>query len=488
MSISSAFANALTGLSAASKRTEIISGNVANALTEGYARRSIVASASVLAGQGGGVRVEGVQRATDPRVTADRRVAEAGLGAASTLSEAEARVSQAYGAAGDDASLPMRSAAFEVALRDLSGSPESSALQRELLDAATRLVDGVRGVSAAIDALRMDADAAISREIDTLNSTLAEVQDLNAEIRKANALSAPTAALEQQRQDAVDAIASIVPVRSILREGGAIALYTTNGAALLDGTARPLEFTPTGTITADMTLAGGALSGVTIDGRQLSVGRADEGGVLDGGSLGAHFRTRDDLGVAAHAQIDGFAQDLASRFEDPAADPTQTPGAAGLFTDAGSALDPSDTIGLAGRLQVNAAVDPDRGGELYRLRDGLYATASGEEGEDDILKALLGNFAELRAAPAETRVNVRTGAVDLAGRISALRGQSAGSAELAASTRRGRYERLTQEESGATGVNTDDELSNLILVEEAYSANAKVLQVVDSLMKRLLEI
>jgi flagellar hook-associated protein 1 FlgK len=37
-------------------------------------------------------------------------------------------------------------------------------------------------------------------------------------------------------------------------------------------------------------------------------------------------------------------------------------------------------------------------------------------------------------------------------------------------------------------VDTDQELAHLLLVEQAYAANARVLQTVDMLLKRLMEI
>ena len=46
---------------------------------------------------------------------------------------------------------------------------------------------------------------------------------------------------------------------------------------------------------------------------------------------------------------------------------------------------------------------------------------------------------------------------------------------------------LAERETHAIGVDTDGELQSLILVEQSYAANARVLTVVDTLMKLLLE-
>ena len=54
MSMSAALNNALSGLTASSRRAQVISDNVANALTPGYARRSVTVAAHVVGGEGQG--------------------------------------------------------------------------------------------------------------------------------------------------------------------------------------------------------------------------------------------------------------------------------------------------------------------------------------------------------------------------------------------------------------------------------------------------
>ena len=46
---------------------------------------------------------------------------------------------------------------------------------------------------------------------------------------------------------------------------------------------------------------------------------------------------------------------------------------------------------------------------------------------------------------------------------------------------------LAESEMNATGVDTDGELQSLMLVEQTYAANARVLSVIDDLMQLLLE-
>ena len=86
MSLTGSLSNALSGLTAAASAAEVVSANVSNALTEGYGRRSVEVSAHSLGGNGAGVTVNGVYRSVDQQTIAERRLADASVGAYSTQS------------------------------------------------------------------------------------------------------------------------------------------------------------------------------------------------------------------------------------------------------------------------------------------------------------------------------------------------------------------------------------------------------------------
>ncbi len=62
MSVSGALFNALSGLTAAARGVEVVSTNIANAMTDGFGRRELELGARALAGRGTGVTVTGVKR------------------------------------------------------------------------------------------------------------------------------------------------------------------------------------------------------------------------------------------------------------------------------------------------------------------------------------------------------------------------------------------------------------------------------------------
>ncbi|GAB1360860.1 flagellar hook-associated protein FlgK [Rhodobacter sp.] len=483
MSITSALNSALTGLSATSRQAEAVSSNVANATTPGYARRSVSLSALTLGGWGQGVAVLGTTRDVDSFLVADRRVAQAAAGDRDVRAAFLRQMETIFGSPTDPGSLSARVAAFDATLLEAASRPESEARLSATVDAARLIAKALNQSSDAVQVQRLRADGQIAAAVEDLNSALKQVRVLNNEITALVGAGRDVAALMDQRQQVVDRISTIVPVREIAREHGQIALMTAGGAVLLDGKEAVFEFTPVHSVVPEMTQAAGGLSGLTLNGRPMPT--AGETSLVLGGSLAGLFAVRDDLAVQGQAKLDALARDMVERFTAAGLDPTLAPGAAGLFTDHGGAFDPTDEIGLAGRIALNISVDPQAGGEAWRLRDGLGAAVQGTTGNASLLIALSEALITARptasaAVPAASR-SLAGLTSDLLSLISTDR--LAADAEQAFVT--ARFAALDEMEK-AGGVDTDQELQALLVIEKNYAANAKVIQAVDDMLETLL--
>jgi len=485
MSVTSALAGALSGLSATSRQAEILSSNVANATTPGYARRQVSLGSAVLAGHGQGVQVLGVTRDVDKQLLGERRLAQAGGGDRDVRAAFLARMEQALGTPDSAGSLAARLAAFDQALVEAAGRPDSQARLTGIATTAKSLAEGLASATRDIQSARATADRQIGDQVGRLNSTLAQLQDLNVELRSFTGAGRDISALLDQRQQLVDQISSIIPVREISRDLNQIALVTTGGATLLDGSAAVIGFSPTHTITPEMTQASGGLSGLSINGRPYDT--AGSASPILGGSLGALFAVRDDLAVSAQGKLDAVARDLVERFASPAVDPTLAPGVPGLFTDAGAAFDPLDEAGLAGRLSLNAAADPAQGGALFRLRDGLGAVTEGPAGNGTLITALHTALTGTRPlsstgfAAGSRSFAALTG--DLMSDASALRLSAQSEQSFAAA----KLTALTDLEA-QNGIDTDQEMQDLLVIEKNYAANAKVIQAVADMIDTLIRL
>ena len=484
MSMSSALSNALSGLTASSRSAETVSSNIANALTDGYGRRELDLSSRVLGGQGSGVHIDGTSRIVDQVVISDRRLADASLGSSSTRAGFLERIENVIGEPGESGSLSDRLSGLDAAFIEAASRPDSEPRLQNILRSAQGLATHLNTISNEIQSQRTQADQSISKQVSKLNKALKGIEQLNKAILTQNSSGRDASALMDQRQQLVDQISSIVPMRAVSRERGQIALITTGGAVLLDGRAAELGFTSVGLITEDMTLGAGSLSGLTLNGNPVST---TDNGIMAGGSLTALFEVRDELATSAQDNLDAVARDLIERFQDPAVDTTLGATDAGLFTDAGSFFNTANEAGLSSRISINTRVDPVAGGAVWRLRDGIGAVTQGDVGNASLIQKLSSALLETQVPASGGFSGAARSATGLAGDYLSIISAQQQSAETEIAFATTKVDTLKEQEL-RSGVDTDYEMQQLLLVEQAFAANARVMKTIDDLIDTLLRI
>lgn len=481
MSISSALTNAMTGLRAAGRTSEVISANIANASTPSYGVRTLAVSSSQI----GGVFIDGVNRSVNPSLLSDLRLSDADFAARSLTNAFLSDLENILGTPDQPSSLAAHLSEFENSLILATSRPDAPERLRGAIDAARDLTTLISSASDDIQTARSNADRTIQIEVDRLNTALINVKDLNSQITRTISRGGDASSLLDSRQAVVDEISQIVPIRQVARSNGQIALYSTGGAILLDGGASEIGFNAVNQVTPFMRIESGGLSGLAINGYPV---RTDsERGALGGGTLGAQFEIRDELGTNAQDQLDALARDLIERFQDPAVDATLNSGDAGLFTDDGSAFDPLNETGVSARLTVNPQADDRQGGEPWKLRDGLNAAVPGDVGDSRLLQSLSAALTDVRApasgdfgAGAFSAINLVS---TLTSQVAADRFRSEQSLAFASS----RFDELTQQML-SEGVDTDQELQRLLIVEQSYAANVRLIETADEMLQSILRI
>ncbi len=483
MSISGSLSNALSGLTAAARSVEVVSSNVSNALTDGYGRRELELSSRSLGGRGAGVAINGVYRRVDEKVISERRLADAAMGQSSTAMGFLSDLEKALGSPEDPQSLTGVINQLETSLIESASRPDSQSRLNAVLSATKGLAAKFNQVSDRIQSLRLSADHEIANAVLQLNDGLQQAAKLNGAIRTQLAAGYDATALMDQRQQVIDKISQLVPLRQVDRGGGQIALFTPGGAILLDGKPASVGFTPVNLIVPQMKFGSSSLSGLTINGQAVSPG---PDGPLAGGKLAGLFEVRDSQAVTAQARLDAVARDMIERFADPSVDPTLGATDPGLFTDGGAAFNSANEVGLAGRIAVNALVDPAAGGGVWRLRDGLGATTPGDVGNAAGLTALSNALTRAKTPPASGGfLGAARSASGLAGDLLSLNKADIRQADSAMSFATAQVDTLKALELQG-GVDTDYEMQQLLLIEQAYSANARVVSTVDKLIQTLL--
>ena len=480
MSISSALNIARTGLQVSGLRAETVASNVANAATPGYVRRSVVLSETISGGQSSGVQSLGIARAQDAQIKAQRRELTSDTAQATVLAQSWKGVSDRLGSTADGSGLFKAFSGFETALSRSVTAPESATNAAQLLDAAKGIARELNSLSDYASGLRAETDREIASGVETVNTSLRQIEDLNRRLSGMDRTSAQAAALFDERQRALDTISEYLPVKAVERDAGTIDVITPEGVYLLAGKARQIDFEPGASFGPGSTLAGGQLSGLSVDGTPMTPGSASFA-AISSGMFGALFTLRDQDMPAFSAQLDLVAADLITRLS--GSDPTLTSGEDGLFTDPVAA----GTLGLAGRISVNAVVDPAQGGDIWRLRDGVGAAGEGPPGNASILSAMYDAVSAIQSVNSNG-LNGQFSATELVAQLTSITGQTRIYHEGVAASSTTQHATLIEAELRLTSVDVDEQMEQLLLIEQAYAANARVVQVAGDMIRILMEL
>lgn len=466
MGLSSALSIAGSGLRTTQTWAEITSRNIANATTEDYVRKDTQVSTIQ-----GGVQVSSVQREVSAMLERLDRAESAKLSRWQTVREALDVYTGTLGQPDDETSPAARLNDFQESLNALANMPGSAALQGSVLETAHRLTASLNDASAMLDEVAREVELGIRYDVADVNERLSRIAALNERILRTQPDSLENAEMRDALAGLVDEVAGYLDVQITQSPDGRINLYTAGGTALIEGrSVHPLSYdAATGTLLAGAQPVTPATPGVR--------------GFSDG-SLGGLFQLRNEVLPRFNLQLDEMARAMIESFT--AADASLPPGAPGLFTDAQAAFVPANLDGLAGRIEVNAAVDPAQGGTLSRLRDGVGAVAPGPSGDPTQIQDFIAVFSQTLAFDPATGIGAAmTPETYATGMVSAQHttrtdaqaeyAAIAISAETIAATRR-----------NTEGVNTDDELQKLMLIEQSYAANARMMTTVSNMMDALL--
>ena len=354
MSLDIARSIAFSGLSSTSVQISVTSSNISNADTTGYTKKTANQSSSVTNGVGTGVTVTGITSTVDKLLLKSLVSATSDLGSADTANTYLTSLEKLYGSTSSTdssstgTSLANSVAALESALSSLASTPSSASLQSNVVSALDDVTSQLRETSSGIQKLRSNADQDISSSIDDVNTDLQSIADLNAEIKQTAAAGQSTADLEDQRNTALQDVASKMNVSYFTASNGDLQIYTTTGQALVDSSAHTISYTAAANVSSSTTYtAGSSSSGFSA----ISVNGVDITSQITGGDIGALVTLRDTTLPAAQSQLDQLATQLASAVNSvsnsastvPA--PTSLTGTASVTSS--SALSATGTVRLA---------------------------------------------------------------------------------------------------------------------------------------------
>lgn len=491
--------------------------NISNANTEGYSRQVVKMQPSrpmeaygilrsTAAGQiGTGVEFSSIERVRQTYLDDQYRNESSSYGAwsirSSTLEKLETIMNEP-----SDSGIRKVLDNFWNAWSDLSQDPENITNRTIVKETALALTDALNQTGKQLDALSSDLTSNITLKATEINSLLTSVADLNNSITRLEGLGDNPNDLRDQRDLAIDKLSKLANVQVTQLDNG----YQV-------------------TLGGQIVVAGDQVTNVSAD----SLKAAFDGGTLSGGEVFGMFVSRDTYVTTYKGQMDQLALTLATgdiQVTLPAGTvlPEGTVLNTGLngspmtYSNAANnrrlnADTPVTVQGINGLLQLGYTVNgtsPEKGLPLFTSIGGGTLTATNITLNPDIKNDPNKIATSMRVSGAgTTNEAVVIGNNDLALLVAGLKnakfdfgaalsqpgtvddyfgsiigqlGVQSAEAERQASNAQTLTENVDMSRQSVSGVSLDEEMSNLIKFQHAYSAASRFMTTFDELLNKLI--
>ncbi|HZP41914.1 MAG TPA: flagellar hook-associated protein FlgK [Candidatus Binatia bacterium] len=449
---------------------EVVGNNISNVNTPGYSRQvpdfragePVVDVSGKLVGTGGEIRA--IDRIVEPLLEKRLAGAETSKQQQGALSD---QLSALAGVLNDlqDPSLSSTLSSFFDALDALANNPAGLAERQAVLGRAQAVAAELNRRSASVATLQRNADDGIVADVGTANDLLQQIAALNVSIASAETGGQKANDLRDARQQAIVKLAGLVAIQTQEDARGGVSISTSNGIGLVTA----------GTLVHRFAVDDGAQG---LDGLLLHTpGLVDDAGnFLDvagtfaGGAIAGLLAARDQSFPAASTALDTFA----TTFRD----------AVNGIQQAGFDLDGSSTaavplFGGTGARDLVVLLDPAADPSAPRR---LAAGTTTNPGDNTNALAL----ADLR-----TTALAALGGVTLSdylgieqGRVGEDASRASDAAEVANLLQR----QLENQRQAVSGVNLNEELTNLIRYQNAFQAASQVVRVANAVLQDLVSI
>ncbi|MFC4351138.1 flagellar hook-associated protein FlgK [Fodinicurvata halophila] len=433
MSLSVALNNAFAGLRVSQAGTEVASSNISNAQDPNYTRKVLQHSSHSSTGLSGPY-IEGVERRVADRIAEDVRSLTSQASGNETRAETAERLGEMLNIDADNPRLMQLFSDFETALRDFEATPENNTMATRVISTADALAKEVNHLYAQTESMEGEMREEVGKSVDHLNDKLLEIEKLNKEIASTKASGETVGNLEDRRDAAIKEVSGLVDTRVLMDEQGRAQVYTSSGTQLVGISAQQFSWDGDDIIKEN-------------DGSTVTNAFKD-------GEVGARVRMLDDTLAGNNDPAAGTIQKLKDQLNGLAVDLRTTVNDA--YGGAGDIFFQTPAAPGAGTLQVKPAI--------LNGTEALQNDAGGTVSQaliDDNIGGQLGGIIENTASfKAESKHNL----------------------ENATASR----DALEAKFRGKVGVDVDQEMADLIALQNAYAANARVMQTVSDMMDTLM--
>lgn len=422
---------------------EVANNNIANANTPGYSRQ-IVSLSSAASLQNGvsvdeGVTYNGYTSVRDTVLNLAINAKTSDQASLTAQNTALTQVNTAF--SGTTSGIGASISTLFSDLSALSTSPSDPSARQAVLTDANQLADAFHQGAAALSSAANSANQQVTSTVAQINQLTQQIASLNGQLASVTG-GQDGGALEDQRDSLTTQLAQLVGISSTQTESSPT-LTTTNGSPLVVGsTAYALQVT---------TASDGTAHVLDAQGNDIT-------GKFTGGTLGGAITVRDSTLPGLSQQLDALASQFATAMNNAQAsgyDASGTPGTAmfNLPTDSSS-----DAAGISVALTSGT---------------GIAVSSDGSGNSSGNLQALLA----VQTSALSSGANPTDSYANLVDNIGSAGSQV--STNLTATT--ASLQQLTTQQSSESGVSIDEETTNLIRYQQAYTAAAKVISTLTDL-------
>ena len=448
---------ASSGLDSIERQIAVLSQNVSNASTPNYVHESTPLSSQDSAGGPAGVRTGQPVRDIDVQLQSNLFASVANEAGSNVTQTSLAGIDQASGTPGSGQDLASLVGSLQDSFTTLGSDPSNQTQQNTVLDKATSLVDGIHSLSDSLVQARQKAQDSLSDGVTTANAALHSIGQLSDQIIAAKASGQSTAGLEDDRDGQMKTLAQLTGAKFTHLANGDVQAIAANTVLPLHADSGPFGVGP-GSSTLGAGTGSSGVPAITLNGTTLT---------SLGGEMGANLTLRDKTIPAMQSGLDDFAQSMASTFQGQSVPLLTTNG----VPDAVPTSSGTPALGFSATIQVSTAFQSNPA----MLRDGTGTARS--SGDNTVINNVLSNVFS------SSSTGIPAAATTLVASFAGQAPQAASTATANTSLRTGLESRLSAE----SGVSVDSELAQMVQLQTAYAANAKVVTAVQSMWTQLLD-
>ncbi|HWC64017.1 MAG TPA: flagellar hook-associated protein FlgK [Rhizomicrobium sp.] len=242
MSLNGIAASALSALKTNSAALSVVSNNVSNINTPGYARRVVNEQTLAVGGQLMGVDIATVQRVADLFLQQETLSASGSASQYDAMAGLFTQLNSLLGAPGDNQSLATGLTNLSKAFATASQAPSSSSSYTAILNALSGVASDISNVSGTISSLQSQVDGQVVNSISSTNGLIKQIFDLNSQIKSATIKGDTASALLDQRDVALNSLSKVMGIRVSPQSDGSLNVATADGVNLVSNTYAVLSY------------------------------------------------------------------------------------------------------------------------------------------------------------------------------------------------------------------------------------------------------